>query len=193
MMKTRERGREKSSAGAALDLADAAALYRRYASELFGFLIGLTRDRSRAEDALQETFIKVLRAEESGAAVDEPRAWLYAIARRVAIDLYRREARHVGEPLDELLDSSAALAAIVPQSWQGLETAERRRVVQDALAELDVEPRALLLLYAHGLSFRRIGEAIGCSHPTAKKRFTEAAAALTRVLMRGRIFSGGEL
>src|SRR5262245_63044131 len=71
--------RFRDGAAAALD-----ALFERYERPVFQFLLGLLRDHHRAEDALQETFVKAL---EQIDRVDPAklRGWLYTVAYRQAM------------------------------------------------------------------------------------------------------------
>jgi RNA polymerase sigma-70 factor (ECF subfamily) len=69
------------------------AVYDRYAAAVLTIALNVLGDRQLAEDAVQITFVKAWRA---AATVDESRMlapWLYTIARRVAIDLYRGNRR----------------------------------------------------------------------------------------------------
>ena len=70
-------------------LGDAAAfgqLYRRVSPSLYSYLLRLTRDRARAEDLLQITFVKMHRARSSYIPGAPPVPWILAIARRAFLD-----------------------------------------------------------------------------------------------------------
>ena len=66
-------------------------LYRRYARRIFGLGLRLLSDRGLAEELVQETFVRLWR---SAGLYDpsrgSPSAFVFAIARRLAIDLWRR-------------------------------------------------------------------------------------------------------
>ena len=72
-----------------------ATIYADHGSNLRRFTAGLTGDHGRAEDVIQETMLRAWRHPE---AVDgrrgDPRAWLFTVARRVAVDQHR--ARQAG-------------------------------------------------------------------------------------------------
>jgi RNA polymerase sigma-70 factor (ECF subfamily) len=61
-------------------------IYRRVSPSLLAFLLRLTRDRPRAEDLLQVTFVKVHRARSSYLLGAPLLPWLLAIARRTFLD-----------------------------------------------------------------------------------------------------------
>lgn len=162
-------------------------LYRRHGSEVFGFLVKLCGRRGLAEDWLQETFLRAYR----GLADREPsklRAWLFVIARNVAIDGFRKE-----DKIRRLEQAAAAPIAAPPSSEGAAESAERRALVAEALEELDLEDRSLVMWRARDLSTRDICDALGCSPPTARRRVAAAIAALSRALSRRRIREGGDL
>src|SRR5215208_7915144 len=65
-------------------------LYRRFARPLLGLALRMLRDRSRAEDAVQETFAAVWRSAPSYRPERGPGApWLYAVARNAIVDRAR--------------------------------------------------------------------------------------------------------
>src|SRR5207244_1301631 len=67
-----------------------ACLLERYEVPLFDLLLGMLRDRHRAEDALQETFVRAL---ENLAGVDPAhlRGWLFTVAYHQAMLIRRRQ------------------------------------------------------------------------------------------------------
>ena len=74
-----------------------AAIYRRYHQDLYRYCLALLRDREDAEDALQATMVKALRALPGERAKIELKPWLFRIAHNEAISLVRRR-----RPTDEI-------------------------------------------------------------------------------------------
>lgn len=74
----------------------AGLLYDTYTPKLFGYLMNTLRDRTRAEDVLQTTWVKALdalpRFQFRGAPFS---SWLFAIARNVCREQWRSGAREV--------------------------------------------------------------------------------------------------
>ena len=66
------------------------SLYAAYRGPLLAHLTRLVDDRATAEDLCQETFLKVLRAWETGAPIVNVSAWVYRIATNTAYDHLRR-------------------------------------------------------------------------------------------------------
>ena len=69
------------------------AIYERYAGPILTVAMGTLAKRELADEAVQMTMLKAWRAAGSFDPTRELAPWLYAIARRVSIDIYRRERR----------------------------------------------------------------------------------------------------
>lgn len=70
-------------------------VYERFRGPVFAISMSILRDPGLAADATQQTFIKAWRASSTYDADRNLGPWLYAIARRTAIDIYRKESRSV--------------------------------------------------------------------------------------------------
>jgi RNA polymerase sigma-70 factor, ECF subfamily len=95
------------SGEATLDEATLADLYRRHGGHLLGTLVRLTNgDRGKAEDILQETLVRAWRNPQAiGDNAVANRRWLFTVARRIAIDHFRRVAARPTEICDEAPES----------------------------------------------------------------------------------------
>jgi len=135
---------------AAGDRAAFAELYTLTASQLFGIALRIVRQRDRAEDVLQESFVAIWqRARDYDAQKGAPMTWLITILRHRAIDALRRGAR---QP-ERLAEGEEALLALVAGPADGAERGSELRALQNCLGELGVEPRrAMLMVYAYGLT-----------------------------------------
>src|SRR3954463_12209180 len=83
------------------------ALVRRHRAPVFNFILRYTGVRARAEDLLQETWLKVVR----GASEYEPKAkfttWVYTIARNLCVDSARKESYRRTESIDSAAEAQA--------------------------------------------------------------------------------------
>lgn len=77
--------------------------WRAHGKELLAFLVDRTRDRHAAEDLLQDVFIKSMRQGQGFCSLENPRAWLFQVARNALIDSIR-----LAKPLAELPDAVPA-------------------------------------------------------------------------------------
>jgi RNA polymerase sigma-70 factor, ECF subfamily len=158
-------------------------LMRRHRTPIHAFLCRLLGDRARAEDLLQETFLRVVK----GAAAWAPRAavrtWLYTIARNLAADEARRRVFRDADPLDAALDGAAPRGDRLADGGRAPDDAAGDALVRPrleaALAALPAEQREVFLLREHaGLSFPEIAEATGSNENTVKSRLRYALVAL---------------
>lgn len=67
-------------------------LYEKYHQDVFKFLIYLTRDRAQAEDLVHEVYVRVLKAYPKFKGESSEKTWLFAIAKNVAIDYFRKQS-----------------------------------------------------------------------------------------------------
>jgi len=72
-------------------------LIRTFAPTVYAYLAGMLGDEREAEDAMQETFVRVARAVERYDESTDPEAWVFGIARRVAGDIRPTPASPPGE------------------------------------------------------------------------------------------------
>src|SRR5271167_655983 len=70
-----------------------AALVREHSRLVYRIAYAVLRSHHDAEDATQETFMRVLRYSSKLATVDEPKTWLARIAWRVAVDRSQQRGR----------------------------------------------------------------------------------------------------
>jgi RNA polymerase sigma factor (sigma-70 family) len=154
------------------------AIFERYQQELYRFCLGLLGEPQDAQDALQNTMVKALRAlpgEEREIAL---RPWLYRIAHNEAIEL--RRGRRETQALDgHLLDARSSLA----------ERAEQRERLEWVLKDLDDLPErqrsVLVMRELSGLDFAEIGAALGASGAVVRQALYEARRNLEQ-MDRGR-------
>jgi RNA polymerase sigma-70 factor (ECF subfamily) len=158
-------------------------LMRRHRTPIHAFLCRLLGDRARAEDLLQETFLRVVK----GVAGWEPRAavrtWLFTIARNLAADEARRRVFRDADSLDAARESEAPRGERVADGGRAPDDAAGDALVRPrleaALAALPAEQREVFLLREHaGLSFPEIAEATGANENTVKSRLRYALVAL---------------
>lgn len=138
--------------------------------EIHAYLWRILGDRQDAEDGLQETFLRALRAR--GAPVRSPRPWLYAIATNTARSMIRKRERLAGRQADLDEDLPAVEATADPAR-------ERILAVRRAVGNLPPKQReALLLRRYQGLDYRQIGEVLKCTPQAARANVYQAVRKL---------------
>ena len=143
------------------------AVYREYGKLVYSVAHRALGSRELAEDAAQQTFVQAWRAARSFDPGRELGPWLVTIARRVAIDIHRRERRRDHDSIDEAGPTDPALIAEPPDIGRSYETWELRR----ALDELPADERELVELnHLRGLTHLEIAEQLGIPIGTVKSR-----------------------
>ncbi|MGG3563242.1 RNA polymerase sigma factor [Neobacillus rhizosphaerae] len=66
-------------------------LYEQHFDDVYHYLLYFTNSKSEAEDLTQDTFIKVLKSYDSFRQQSSLKTWILSIARRTAIDHYRKK------------------------------------------------------------------------------------------------------
>jgi RNA polymerase sigma factor (sigma-70 family) len=157
------------------------AIFDRYHQSLYRYCLAILGDPQDAQDALQNTMVKVLRALPGEERKLELKPWLYRIAHNESIELLRR--RRETRPLDmELASPGASLAE------EAMTRDRLRRLISD-LDQLPERQRgALVMRELAGLDFAEIGAAFGTSAAVARQTLYEARLSL-RQMDEGRAMS----
>ena len=158
-----------------------AAIFRRYHQSLYRFCLSIVGNPEDAQDALQNTMLKVMRALPGEERQIELKPWLYRIAHNESIDLLRR--RRETRQLDvEQVAPGYGLA-------EDAATRERLRRLLADLRELPERQREVLVLREmSGLDFDEIGTALDTSPAVARQTLYEARQSL-RQMEEGREMS----
>jgi len=140
-------------------------LFARCERRLGRFLAQMVRDRSLAEDLLQDTFHDAFRDRGRLATVENDEAWLYGIARNRALNALRRR-RRLGVALERLVHRT-----------NRPETEDHELLALRDLLErhLSGEERALLILrYLHGFSAPELAAMSGKTPEAIRQRVARA-------------------
>lgn len=152
-------------------------LFEQHAGPLLSYALRLTNgDRGRAEDVVQETLLRAWRRPQ---ALDPERgsvrAWLFTVARNVAVDAHRARKSRPPEVSDEPL-------SLVPID-DGIDQVLDTWLVADAMATLSADHRSVLVeTYYRGRSVAEAAAALGVPPGTVKSRTFYALRALKLAL-----------
>ena len=147
-------------------------LYRLLAYQLMGVCLRYCPNRTEAEDALQNTFIKIFTRLDQYRGQGPFEAWTRRIAVTTSLHaVEQHRLRHPGPTGDTLDELAAGLPSAEPSALEHLATA-------DLLALLHTLPpgyRTVLNLYAvEGYSHQEIGELLGIAEGTSKSQLARA-------------------
>lgn len=159
-------------------------LVARHQRGIYNFLLRSVRQQPRAEELLQEVFLRVVRAKERYTPTAKFTTWLYSIARNLCVDESRRAKFRRHQSLDAPRkgsdgDAGSAMISSIPSNEvptdEAAEAPTIRRRLREAVAKLPVEQREVFLLrQVSGLSFREISETVDIPENTVKSRMRYA-------------------
>lgn len=149
-------------------------LYQRYGRAVFTVAYRALGDRGLAEEAVQQTFLQAWRASSGFDPQRDPAPWLYTIARRVAVDLFRREKRH------QSADTEDFEVAVLPHSFEGTWEAWQVRSALDSVPAGEKE--VLHATHYLGLTHEETAERLGIPVGTVKSRTHRGHRRLARLL-----------
>ena len=143
------------------------ALARDFAPAIFRLAYARTGNRADAEDVMQETFLRLLRARPEFADRAHARAWLLRVAANCANDWFRAPWRRREGPLSEAIPA--------PEREEG--------GAVEAVLALPAQYRAVVHLYYYeGLRVAEIAQITGKSESAVKSRLFRARALLREML-----------
>ena len=165
---------EDSSPGAGLPLTAYAVegVHQRRGRELFGLCRRLGLDEDEANDAVQETFLRMWKESSRGIVIADAEGWAFRVAYRLAMDHHRlgRLARSVVERIAGTTRRDEVDPADVMSVWA-------------AVDRLPPRQRAVLYLrYRADLPYDRIATVMGITANGARNDASAATAALRRRL-----------
>jgi len=162
----------------------------RHQERVFGYLLGMVRDREVANDLFQETFLKAISAlsKKRGSYTVQGKflGWVLRIARNAALDHIR--ARKKWKDVESYGDSDefdywSRLPDESPSAEDVIHQSEIADLLQSGIDNLPEEQREVLLLrHESDMTFREIADLTGCSINTALGRMRYALINLRRHL-----------
>lgn len=153
--------------------------YDQYADAIFRHCYFRVFSKARAEELMQEAFMKTWQYLESGREVRNIRAFLYRVANNLIIDEARKKKE---ESLDRLLEESEGAE---PESGDNerMERQAAAREVLEIIKELNAEDREVLIMrYVDDLEPREIAAVLGMSPNAVSVRIHRATQSLKKRL-----------
>lgn len=166
-------------------------LLHRHKSRLYTAIYLIVKDRYKAEDLLQETFIKAVNTIKGGRYNDEGKfsAWIGRIAHNLAIDSFRKQKRYPEIIMEDGSRVFNTLEFAEPSM-------EDKQILQDSktklrmlIKELPVEQKQVLIMrhFMH-MSFQEIADRTGVSINTALGRMRYALINLRKKMITNRAY-----
>jgi RNA polymerase sigma-70 factor, ECF subfamily len=162
----------------ALDAKTIGAVYDKYFSEVYRYVLYRVGEQTLAEDIASDVFVRLLEAIQSGHSPQTNlKGWLIGTASHAVVDHLRRKYRRPEEEISESIpDHGASLVAEVDQR-------EQKRVVNEAYAQLTAEQQHVLALrFGQGYSLEETAAFMEKNVNAVKALQFRALAALQREL-----------
>lgn len=158
-------------------------LVELYQDQLFALVARMVPDRDQASDAVQEAFFSAYR-NLAGFRGGSVKSWLNRICVNAAMDAQRARRRRPVQPYPELEDESwQPPAGEEAEPERLVVTAERTRVLHDALGRITDDQRTAIVLFdVQGYDYGEIAEMTGVSLGTVKSRIHRGRLALRGLL-----------
>jgi len=149
-------------------------VYDRFNTRLFTFLLRLTRDRDRARDLLEDTWLRLVTRADRLRPDTTLGPWLFTVAR----NLYLSECR--ARVLQQSNEHLVVHSSPAPSPFEETAANESQRRLEAALASLPLISReALLLVGVEGMSMTEAATVCGVSNDTLRQRLSRGRAMLS--------------
>jgi RNA polymerase sigma factor (sigma-70 family) len=164
------------------------ALYADYGRLVYAVAYRVLGRHDLAEEAVQHTFVKAWHAAGRVDVDRDPASWLATIAKRAAIDIYRREAARPAGPLADVATDHRSMVSPPPD----LEALDAVWHVRRAIDMLPLDEATIVRLqHLDGMTQSAIADKLGIPLGTVKTRSRRAHARLARALGHLRTEPGG--
>jgi RNA polymerase sigma-70 factor (ECF subfamily) len=162
-----------------------AALVNEYAGTLYRVAYSVLRNAADAEDAVQETYLRVLRHRDGLNEIRDPRVWLVRIVWNVVLDRKRRAKTR--PETDDIADLARMLPASGLSAEERVASAQHHQNVLHAVSKLpEKEQRVLILSAFEELSSVEIAQILGTTESTIRSRLFRARNLLSNLLSHSR-------
>lgn len=153
-----------------VDQTTLAILYKAHSSGLYGFAYSIVKNKSKAEDVLQETFTKAIMHLDISRGEKANKAWLYITAKNTALDMLRKDKHTVA--IDELFEPMADS----PNQDEII-------MLNSALKSLDDTERQIVMLHvAGGMKYREIADVLTIPQGTVGWIYSKARKKLKNIM-----------
>jgi len=157
------------------DLDALSALIARYQNRLYRYLLRLVRETADAEDLFQQTWVRVAERIRQYNPERNFDAWLFSVARNLAIDHLRRvRADSLDEPVSSEVDGETKVARLVSRerpAVEGMLERERSEQLEAAMGELPLSYREVLTLrFEEEMKLEEIAQVLEIPLSTVKTR-----------------------
>jgi RNA polymerase sigma-70 factor (ECF subfamily) len=165
-------------------------LVTRYRTRVFAMIYNMVHNEQDAWDLAQDSFVKAWKSIRRFRGRSSFYTWIYRIVMNVTIDwLRKKQVKGAGAEfndaiqLKEIEPASRTLPKADPLPHERMEQSEIRTRIDNAIAQLSPEHRAVILMKEiEEMQYHEIAEALGCSIGTVMSRLFYARKKLQNLL-----------
>lgn len=155
-----------------------AELYHLTEKTIYAYLLSILRNHDLAQDIMQETYLKIRSAAHLYQPQGKPLAWIFTIARNLALIEFRSQKRYVNAEYSFMENDL---------NFSYVSDNDDKYVLQGALEVLNERERAVILLYAvSGLKHREIASNLSMPLSTVLSLYHRGLKKLKKYLVEGR-------
>lgn len=158
-----------------------AFLVEKYKHMVYTLTIRIVKNREEAEEVSQDTFVKAFTNLEKFKGDSKFSTWIYKIAYYASLDVIKKNKRFVNsENIDDINEGELGN---VQDALEYLHEKERKKVINDALLELNEDERIILTLYYfEELPVKEISKVVNLSVDNIKTKLFRSRKKLATVL-----------
>ena len=158
-------------------------LVRRHSRLVYRIAYAALRSHHDAEDATQETFLRVLRYSRKLATVEDPKTWLARIAWRVAVGRSKQRGRKREIPLEDHEKPATEVPSVDAQADDAMHSAQVTTLLERLITALPGKLREPLILSAvEEMSPREVAATLGINEAAVRSRVFRARQILREKL-----------
>jgi RNA polymerase sigma-70 factor (ECF subfamily) len=167
---------------------DFETLTLKYLDSLYHFALILTRERDRAEDLVQETYLRAYRFYDRYECGTNYKAWLFTMMRNIFINGFHQRAKEISlSDMDEVEeckdDGYESPNGTLSSSRTMLEKGIFRADIEKALNNLPERLKAVVVLKdIEGFDYKEIAKILGCPVGTVMSRLWRSRNFLKKTL-----------
>jgi RNA polymerase sigma factor (sigma-70 family) len=170
--------------------AEVAELFELHGEAVYGHCARMMRDRSIAEDLMQQVFLEAHRDFHQFRGEAKRRTWLFGIATNRCLDELRRRRRAEARTNADRTEEATMEAAKPEQetslaAFEGMDRSQLIAALEECVAVLPLETRATVLLrFRTDLTYEKMAEHLGAQPDTLQMRVSRAMPLLRKCLER---------